>query len=73
MKVENTVSGGCPGQVLLKNAGRLPLKHEGIKKLALIGPHANGSIIFLGGPKLGATNRNIFPLSKKCIRKEEPV
>ena len=39
------------GIVLLKNAGRtLPLKPTEVKRLALIGPHANGSLIFLGGP-----------------------
>lgn len=37
------LEGALQGQVLLKNeGGRLPLKPAAIKKLALVGPHANG-------------------------------
>eukprot|EP00966_Prymnesium_polylepis_P283683 6553917-Prymnesium_polylepis.2 len=38
------------GVVLLKNeGGALPLRAAALGELALIGPHANGSLIFLGG------------------------
>ena len=54
------LEGALQGQVLLKNQGdHLPLKKSSIKKLALIGPHANGSIIFLGGPNYHGNNRLI--------------
>jgi len=45
------------GVVLLKNdAATLPLDRSKVKKLALIGPHANGSFIFLGGPNYHGDN-----------------
>ena len=51
------IDGALQGHVLLKNeASRLPLKKESVKKLALIGPHANGSVIFLGGPNYHGDN-----------------
>ena len=51
------LEGALQGQVLLKNvANRLPLKKEMIGKLALIGPHANGSIAFLGGKNYYGAN-----------------
>lgn len=54
------LEGAIQGQVLLKNEkGRLPLKATSIKKLALIGPHANGTVIFLGGPNYHGLNKLI--------------
>ena len=45
------------GVVLLKNEwGILPLNKERIRTLALIGLHANGSLIFLGGPNYHGDN-----------------
>ena len=39
------LEGAIQGQVLLKNeAGRLPLRAGSVRKLALIGPHANGTV-----------------------------
>jgi beta-D-xylosidase 4 len=47
--------------VLLKNeGGRLPLRTEKVRKLALIGPHANGSVIFLGGPNYHGDNELVL-------------
>ena len=44
------MEGALQGQVLLKNDDRrLPLDAGRVRKLALIGPHANGSTVFLGG------------------------
>ena len=49
------------GIVLLKNQNkRLPAEPDAIKKLALIGPHANGSLIFLGGPNYHGDNRVVY-------------
>jgi hypothetical protein len=51
------LEGAVQGHVLLKNeGGRLPLQAAKIRKLALIGPHANGSVIFLGGPNYHGDN-----------------
>jgi len=51
------LQGALQGQVLLKNEGaRLPLDGASIGKLALIGPHANGSTVFLGGPNYHGYN-----------------
>ena len=45
------------GLVLLHNqAATLPLNPARIRRLALIGPHANGSLIFLGGPNYHGDN-----------------
>ena len=45
------------GVVLLKNQEAiLPLTAASISKIALIGPHANGSTIFLGGPNYHGDN-----------------
>ena len=45
------------GIVMLKNdAATLPLNASTVGKLALIGPHANGSYIFLGGPNYHGVN-----------------
>ena len=41
------------------SGGTLPLKAESVKKLAVIGPHANGSVIFLGGPNYHGDNELI--------------
>eukprot|EP00911_Craspedida_sp_UC1_P002879 UC1_evm1s2107 len=52
------LEGALQGHVLLKNAdgSHLPLRGEDIGSLALIGPHANGSSIFLGGPNYHGNN-----------------
>ena len=51
------LEGAIQGHVLLKNeAGALPLQAEKVKKIAVIGPHANGSVIFLGGPNYHGDN-----------------
>jgi len=51
------LEGGRQGLVLLKNADHtLPLHAADVKRLALIGPHANGSTVFLGGPNYHGDN-----------------
>ena len=51
------LEGAIQGHVLLKNEGKtLPLQAQSVKTLALIGPHANGSVIFLGGPNYHGDN-----------------
>ena len=56
--------GAVQGQVLLKNtAGRLPLSADKVGKVALIGPHANGSIVFLGGQNYHGLNE----LVDQCV------
>ena len=45
------LEGAKQGIVLLKNEERtLPMRPAEVGRLALIGPHANSSLIFLGGP-----------------------
>ena len=51
------LEGAIQGHVLLKNEGPiLPLQAQSVNRLALIGPHANGSVIFLGGPNYHGDN-----------------
>ncbi len=51
------LEGAIQGHVLLKNARKtLPLEAQSVKNVALIGPHANGSVIFLGGPNYHGDN-----------------
>ncbi len=44
--------------MLLKNDNKLlPLDSRKLGKLALIGPHANGSLVFLGGQNYHGVNK----------------
>jgi beta-glucosidase len=52
------LQGARQGQVLLKNDNKLlPLDSRKLGKLALIGPHANGSLVFLGGQNYHGVNK----------------
>jgi beta-D-xylosidase 4 len=55
------LEGALQGMVLLKNIVHngsrvLPMRPEKVKAMSLIGPHANGSVIFLGGANYHGVN-----------------